>query len=229
MRLNMTHLRGSTRFGYLISVHRGSWFFMIKKRKFLSRTKTTVCGPCNCPPIHVDNGLKFGLRPSIRFGRWTKIIILRWTSGRILDHGPSDSRTDSDDSLGVKFYSWFWAFERIFQRWNIKWTVLVDHSNSIWGRPLSSERWKVYCWKDLNQLWNFGLFRKMTGSKSEVNWNFPKVFKNVFVSPLSTKNFLRLKYSRAGSKNIQQWSKNFILISPCTDITDLYQGSTDLT
>ena len=127
------------------------------------------------------------------------------------------------DSLELKFYSWFWAFERIFQRWNIKWTVLVDHSNSIWGRPLSSERWKVYCWKDLNQLWNFGLFRKMTGSKSEVNWNFPKVFKNVFVSP--PKNFLRLKYSRARFKNIQHWSKDFTLISPFTDITDLYQGS----
>ena len=112
-----------------------------------------------------------------------------------------------------------------FQRWNIKWTVFMDHSNSIWGRPLSSERWKVYCWKDLNQLWNFGLFRKMTGSKSEVNWNFPKVFKNVFVSPLSTKNFLRLKYSRARFKNIQHWSKDFTLISPFTDITDLYQGS----
>ena len=84
---------------------------------------------------------------------------------------------------------------------------------------------KVYCWKDLNQLWNFGLFRKMTGSKSEVNWNFPKVFKNVFVSP--PKNFLRLKYSRARFKNIQQWSKNFILISPCTDMTNLYQGPTD--
>ena len=31
------------------------------------------------------------------FGRWTKIFILRWTSGRIFDHGPSTSWTDSDD------------------------------------------------------------------------------------------------------------------------------------
>ncbi len=28
-----------------------------------------------------------------KFERWTKIIIIRWTSGRIFDHGPSTSRT----------------------------------------------------------------------------------------------------------------------------------------
>ena len=63
----------------------------------------------------------------------------------------------------------------------------------------------------------------MTGSKSEVNWNFPKVFKNVFVSPLWTKNFLWLKYSRAGFKNIQNWSK----LKPSHALYSLYQGSTD--
>ena len=36
------------------------------------------------------------------FGRWTKIIILRWTSGRIVDHGLSDSRTDSDAFCGYR-------------------------------------------------------------------------------------------------------------------------------
>ena len=32
-----------------------------------------------------------------KFGRWTKIIILRWMSGRIFDDGPSTPWTDSDD------------------------------------------------------------------------------------------------------------------------------------
>ena len=36
------------------------------------------------------------------FERWTKIIILRWTSGRIVDHGLSDSRTDSDAFCGYR-------------------------------------------------------------------------------------------------------------------------------
>ena len=32
-----------------------------------------------------------------KFGRWTKIIIWWWRSGRIFDDGPSTSWTDSDD------------------------------------------------------------------------------------------------------------------------------------
>ena len=36
------------------------------------------------------------------FGRRTKIIILRWTSGRTFDHGPSTSRTDSDAFFGFR-------------------------------------------------------------------------------------------------------------------------------
>ena len=79
------------------------------------RTKTAVCGPSTRPFVHVDNGPKFRLGPSIsltnsdvgprlsfeggrmdqflpwtvhlmdEFGRWTKKIILRWTIWRIFD------------------------------------------------------------------------------------------------------------------------------------------------
>ena len=31
------------------------------------------------------------------FGRWIKIIILRWMGGRIFDYGPSTSWTETDD------------------------------------------------------------------------------------------------------------------------------------
>ena len=103
-----------------ISSQRFMIFHDSKKKEVLSsvgtrppQTKTTVCGPCICPPVHVDNGLKFGLRPSIRFGRWTKIIILRWASGRFLDHGPSDSRTDSDAFCGYRNKASVLAFSTI--------------------------------------------------------------------------------------------------------------------
>ena len=39
-----------------------------------------------------------------KFGRWTKIIILKWTSGRIFYHGPSTSWTESDDRPRLSFW-----------------------------------------------------------------------------------------------------------------------------
>ena len=38
-----------------------------------------------------------------KFGRWTKIIILRSTNGRIFDHGPSPSSTNSDARSRLSF------------------------------------------------------------------------------------------------------------------------------
>ena len=58
------------------------------------RTKTTVCGPSIRSPVHVDNGPIFWSQTvhlMDRFGQRTTIIILRWTSGRIFDHGPFTS------------------------------------------------------------------------------------------------------------------------------------------
>ena len=54
------------------------------------------------------------VHPIDKFGRWTKIIILRWTSGRIFDHGPWTSWTESNDRL------------RLTLRFLIRWTDSDD-------------------------------------------------------------------------------------------------------
>ena len=53
------------------------------------QASTDVRGRATRPNIHVDNGPKID-----EFGRWTKIIILRWTSRRIFDDGTSTSWTN---------------------------------------------------------------------------------------------------------------------------------------
>ena len=104
------------------------------------RTKTTVCGRSIGPLVHVDNRPKFGLRQSTdRFGHWTKIISLRWTTGRIFDDGPSTSWTVNLTDDGP------WSFVTDGRRWtadghapSTSWTASDDALLKIWN---SGRRW----------------------------------------------------------------------------------------
>ena len=80
------------------------------------------------PSVHLDKGPKF-VAPTVHlmdgFGRWTKIIILRWTSGRIFDHGPSTSWTDSDAFCGYRNEASVLVFSMIV--FNLNFTADFEH------------------------------------------------------------------------------------------------------
>ena len=63
------------------------------------RTKTAVCGPSTRLCGQRTEIRAHTVHLMVEFGRWTKIIILRWTSGRIFDHGSSISWTDSESEF----------------------------------------------------------------------------------------------------------------------------------
>ena len=59
-----------------------------------------VCGPSNRPCWQRTENWAQTIHLMDKLGRWTKIIIWRWTSGRVFDHGRY-RKTDYDNLLQV--------------------------------------------------------------------------------------------------------------------------------
>ena len=89
-------------------------------------TKTAVCGPSICPSVHVDNGPKFVLRPSISWTNSDARPRLSFEDGRMdrfftMDRPPHGRIRTLDQEYHFDVDEWtdFW-----------RWTV---HSMDGWG------------------------------------------------------------------------------------------------
>ena len=104
------------------------------------QTKTAVYGPSTRPCGQRTKIWAQTVHLMDKFGRWTKIIILKWTSGRIFDHGPFTSWTESDDRLT------FWGgrldgFGRWMMKISTRWTEVDEWTG--W-RTIHYFLWRLY-------------------------------------------------------------------------------------